>query len=115
MITNFSFNCTVEDHGCGWELFPMTSITWYILYHFFANLNFVGILVTNLEICHRGRLSVVEELARATIKKLTQGMSEHNKAMSTAKTDEAKASIVSIFLLASFYSTKLCVCFCWRT
>ncbi|XAR59209.1 hypothetical protein NMG60_11014916 [Bertholletia excelsa] len=39
------------------------------------------------------RLSSVEELARATIKKLTQGMAEHNKAMATAKTDEAKADI----------------------
>ncbi|KAG5561801.1 hypothetical protein RHGRI_004746 [Rhododendron griersonianum] len=39
------------------------------------------------------RLSSVEELARATIKKLTQGMAEHNKAMASAKSDEAKASI----------------------
>lgn len=39
------------------------------------------------------RLTTVEELARATIKKLTQGMTEHNKAMASAKTDEAKASI----------------------
>lgn len=29
------------------------------------------------------------------MKKLTQGMSEHNKAMSAAKTDEEKASVVS--------------------
>ncbi|XP_052183028.1 apoptosis inhibitor 5-like protein API5 isoform X2 [Diospyros lotus] len=39
------------------------------------------------------RLNSVEELARATIKKLTQGMAEHNKGMATAKSDEAKASI----------------------
>jgi hypothetical protein len=39
------------------------------------------------------RLSSVEELARATIKKLAQGMAEHNKAMASAKSDEAKASI----------------------
>ncbi|XP_042519192.1 apoptosis inhibitor 5-like protein API5 [Macadamia integrifolia] len=39
------------------------------------------------------RLSNVEELARATMKKLTQGMAEHGKAMAAAKTDEAKASI----------------------
>ncbi|CAK9148210.1 unnamed protein product [Ilex paraguariensis] len=39
------------------------------------------------------RLSCVEELARATIKKLTQGMAEHNKATATTKSDEAKASI----------------------
>ncbi|XP_074357248.1 apoptosis inhibitor 5-like protein API5 isoform X1 [Apium graveolens] len=39
------------------------------------------------------RLSCVEELAKATMKKLTQGMAEHNKAMSTAKSDEEKASI----------------------
>ncbi|XP_042508084.1 apoptosis inhibitor 5-like protein API5 isoform X2 [Macadamia integrifolia] len=39
------------------------------------------------------RLSNVEELARATMKKLTQGMAEHSKAMAAAKTDEAKASI----------------------
>ncbi|KAF8408996.1 hypothetical protein HHK36_005067 [Tetracentron sinense] len=39
------------------------------------------------------KLSNIEDLARATMKKLTQGMSEHNKAMSIAKTDEAKNSI----------------------
>jgi hypothetical protein len=37
---------------------------------------------------------VVEDSAKATIKKLTQGMSEHNKAMSSAKTDAAKADVV---------------------
>ncbi|GMY37631.1 apoptosis inhibitor 5-like protein API5 [Fagus crenata] len=39
------------------------------------------------------RLSNVEELTRATMKKLTQGMAEHNKAMAAAKSDEAKDSI----------------------
>ncbi|KAK6932639.1 Apoptosis inhibitory 5, partial [Dillenia turbinata] len=39
------------------------------------------------------RLSNIEELARATMKKLTQGMAEHNKAMAAAKTDEAKENI----------------------
>ncbi|RWR96379.1 apoptosis inhibitor 5-like protein API5 isoform X1 [Cinnamomum micranthum f. kanehirae] len=39
------------------------------------------------------RLSNVEDLARATMKKLTQGMSEHNKAMAAAKTDDEKAGI----------------------
>ena len=38
----------------------------------------------------------VEELARATMKKLTQGMAEHNKAMAAAKTDEAKDNIVNL-------------------
>jgi hypothetical protein len=40
------------------------------------------------------RLTVVEESAKATNRKLTQGMSEHNKAMSAAKTDAAKADVV---------------------
>ncbi|KAG2683883.1 hypothetical protein I3760_10G054400 [Carya illinoinensis] len=39
------------------------------------------------------RLSNVEELTRATMKKLTQGMAGHNKAMAAAKSDEAKESI----------------------
>ncbi|KAL9392417.1 hypothetical protein Peur_016337 [Populus x canadensis] len=39
------------------------------------------------------RLSSVEDLTRATMKKLTQGMAEHNKAMAAAKSDEAKDSI----------------------
>ncbi|ESQ52001.1 hypothetical protein EUTSA_v10016466mg [Eutrema salsugineum] len=39
------------------------------------------------------RLTTVEDLTKATMKKLTQGMSEHNKAMSAAKTDEEKASV----------------------
>ena len=38
----------------------------------------------------------MEELARATMKKLTQGMAEHNKAMAAAKSDEAKDNIVSL-------------------
>lgn len=32
------------------------------------------------------------------MKKLTQGMAEHNKAMAAAKSDEAKDKIVSLFL-----------------
>ncbi|KAG6756088.1 hypothetical protein POTOM_039508 [Populus tomentosa] len=39
------------------------------------------------------RLSSVEDLTRATMKKLTQGMAEHNKAMAAAKSDEAKDNI----------------------
>ncbi|CAN6444218.1 unnamed protein product [Victoria cruziana] len=39
------------------------------------------------------RLSNIEDLAKATIKKLTQGMAEHNKAMASAKTEEAKTAI----------------------
>ncbi|XVF40395.1 hypothetical protein PTKIN_Ptkin01aG0110000 [Pterospermum kingtungense] len=39
------------------------------------------------------RLSSVEDLTRATMKKLSQGMAEHNKAMSAAKSDEAKDNI----------------------
>ncbi|KAK4345052.1 hypothetical protein RND71_035228 [Anisodus tanguticus] len=39
------------------------------------------------------RLKCVEELARATIKKLTQGMVEHNKAFAAAKSDEEKEKI----------------------
>lgn len=37
----------------------------------------------------------MEDLTRATMKKLTQGMAEHNKAMAAAKSDEAKGTIVS--------------------
>ncbi|GAB4827035.1 Apoptosis inhibitor 5 [Ancistrocladus abbreviatus] len=39
------------------------------------------------------RLTCVEELSRATMKKLTQGMDEHNKAMAAAVSDEAKERI----------------------
>ncbi|XP_031252853.1 apoptosis inhibitor 5-like protein API5 [Pistacia vera] len=39
------------------------------------------------------RLTTVEDLTRATMKKLTQGMAEHNKAMAAAKSDEAKDNI----------------------
>lgn len=47
------------------------------------------------------RLTVVEELTRATMKKLTQGMAEHNKAMASAKTDEEKNTVVSSFMEVS--------------
>ena len=46
-------------------------------------------------ICFHYSLNCVEELARATMKKLTQGMAEHNKALTAATSEEAKASIVS--------------------
>ncbi|KAL8159332.1 hypothetical protein V2J09_000869 [Rumex salicifolius] len=39
------------------------------------------------------RLTCIEELARATNKKLTQGMNEHNKAIAAAVSDEAKDRI----------------------
>ncbi|CAH8377774.1 unnamed protein product [Eruca vesicaria subsp. sativa] len=39
------------------------------------------------------RLTTVEDLTKTTMKKLTQGMTEHNKAMSAAKTDEEKATV----------------------
>ncbi|KAL9269867.1 Apoptosis inhibitor 5-like protein [Drosera capensis] len=39
------------------------------------------------------RLTCVEELTRATMKKLTQGMDGHNKAMAIAKSDEEKLEI----------------------
>ncbi|KAG4143708.1 hypothetical protein ERO13_D06G208800v2 [Gossypium hirsutum] len=42
------------------------------------------------------RLSSVEDLTRATIKKLTQGMAEHNKTMAAAKSDEAKDNIKTL-------------------
>ncbi|KAI7993930.1 hypothetical protein LOK49_LG11G00987 [Camellia lanceoleosa] len=50
----------------------------------------------------QGGLSSIEELARATIKKLTQRMTEHNKAMAAAKSDEAKASVMSLSWRAFF-------------
>ncbi|CAA7410162.1 unnamed protein product [Spirodela intermedia] len=39
------------------------------------------------------RLKYTEELVKGAIKKLTQGMAEHNKAMNAAKTEEDKAKI----------------------
>ncbi|KAH6829131.1 Apoptosis inhibitory protein 5 [Perilla frutescens var. hirtella] len=39
------------------------------------------------------RLNCVEDLVRATMKKLTQGMAEHSKALTAAGSDEAKANI----------------------
>lgn len=40
------------------------------------------------------RLRTIDDLAKAMLKKLTQGMTEQNKAMSAAKTDEEKNIIV---------------------
>ncbi|RWW54823.1 hypothetical protein BHE74_00038574 [Ensete ventricosum] len=40
-----------------------------------------------------GRLSSTEEVVRNAMKKLTQGMADHNKAMAAAKTEEAKVKI----------------------
>ncbi|KAK1269466.1 hypothetical protein QJS04_geneDACA008240 [Acorus gramineus] len=39
------------------------------------------------------RLTNIEDLVKAALKKLTQSMAEHNKAMGSAKTEEAMASI----------------------
>lgn len=49
-----------------------------------------------------GRLSSTEEVVRNAMKKLTQGMADHNKAMAAAKTEEAKSKIVSSPLSADF-------------
>lgn len=43
--------------------------------------------------CHR--LNCVEDLVRATMRKLTKGIAEHSKTLTAAGSDEAKASIVS--------------------
>ena len=59
------------------------------------------------------RLSNVEELTRATMKKLTQGMAEHNKAMAAAKSDEAKDSIVSSFSRDPMVFGLLLTCVSW--
>ena len=42
------------------------------------------------------RLSTLEDLARAKIKKLTQGMVEQSKAMAAAKTEDEKDVIVGL-------------------
>ena len=47
------------------------------------------------------RLTVVEELAKAANKKLTQGMSELNKALSAAKTDTERAEAVMDYNFAN--------------
>ena len=57
----------------------------------------------------RFRLKYTEELVKGTIKKLTQGMVEHNKAMTAAKTEEEKAKIV-IFTLLFLLLMKLLPC-----
>lgn len=47
---------------------------------------------------------MVEELAKASNKKLAQGMSEHNKAMSAAKTEADKVAVVcELSLCLSIY------------
>ncbi|KAF3586673.1 hypothetical protein F2Q69_00028258, partial [Brassica cretica] len=51
-------------------------------------------------------LASVEDLTKATMKKLIQGTSEHNKAMSAAKTDEEKSSVVLHAKAPSFIGDK---------
>ena len=50
-------------------------------------------MVQNFGYFHR--LNCVEDLVRATTKKLNQVMAEHSKALAAAGSDESKASIVS--------------------
>ncbi|KAJ4830682.1 hypothetical protein Tsubulata_027994 [Turnera subulata] len=52
------------------------------------------------------RLSNVEELTRATMKKLTQGMAEHNKAMAAAKSDQEKETVPLHSKTPSFIGDK---------
>ncbi|CAN7093847.1 unnamed protein product [Brassica rapa subsp. narinosa] len=52
------------------------------------------------------RLASVEDLTKATMKKLIQGTSEHNKAMSAAKTDKEKSSVVLHAKAPSFIGDK---------
>lgn len=65
------------------------------LLNFHSSLSILSIWIDGLSHFWHYRLTNVEELTRATIKKLTQGMDEHNKAMAAAKSDEAKSNIVS--------------------
>ncbi|KAH0878763.1 hypothetical protein HID58_066157 [Brassica napus] len=51
-------------------------------------------------------LASVEDLTKATMKKQIQGTSEHNKAMSAAKTDEEKSSVVLHAKAPSFIGDK---------
>jgi hypothetical protein len=46
----------------------------------------------------KSRLTGTEETVRAASKRLTQGMSDFNKAISSAKTAEEKSKIVSFSL-----------------
>lgn len=76
-------------------------------------LNFRVFCLINVIIfgCHR--LNCVEELSRATMKKLTQGMDEQNKRMASAS-NEVKDKIVSIplsmYYLKEFSNTTLFKC-----
>ncbi|RWV98477.1 hypothetical protein GW17_00038669, partial [Ensete ventricosum] len=45
-----------------------------------------------IKILLRGRLNSTEEVVRSAMKKLTQGVADHNKALSAAKTEEEKAN-----------------------
>ena len=49
------------------------------------------------------RLTVVEDLAKASNKKLAQGMTELNKAMSAAKSDADKVEVVNYWLCTFYY------------
>lgn len=76
-----------------WEVF----IQWFnliffhpMVYFFLQTYMFVSFLLFEIH-----RLTGTEETVRAASKRLTQGMADFNKAISSAKTDEEKTKIVS--------------------
>lgn len=82
-------------------LYTLYSIVKFIFFTFLRlhQVNFLDLFLSIFVLFFFSfRLNNIEELTRATIKKLTQGMAEHNKSMAAAKTDEAKEKIVSLIL-----------------
>ncbi|GAB4831356.1 hypothetical protein Ancab_005368 [Ancistrocladus abbreviatus] len=53
------------------------------------------------------RLTCAEELSRATMKKLTQGLDEHNKVMAAAVSDEGKERILDLTLYDFFPNSAI--------
>ena len=53
------------------------------------------------------RLRTIDDLSKAMVKKLTQGMAEQNKLMAAAKTDEERDIIVGFPLNSIFSVQKL--------
>ena len=67
--------------------------------------HFPNIIILQTHFTFSIRLTIVEELAKATNKKLTQGVGEFGKAMSAAKDEATKIDVV--ILICHFSSLSI--------
>lgn len=97
-IKQFCEQCSEFRATFYWKVFIQTELfSFNGVFFFFQTFMFASFLLFEIH-----RLTGTEETVRAASKRLTQGMANFNKAISSAKTEEEKTKIVSFFDLVDW-------------